>query len=68
MTDARIWNPKESSVGGTHAFFLVRGDAGDYNLPAKPEVPAVLLKQAWSAAAVGAAAIALLSVLAFTKR
>src|SRR6266542_2624229 len=67
MTDARIWNPKESSVGGTHAFFLVRGDARDYNLPAKPEVPTVLLKRAWSAAAVGAAAIALLSVLAFTK-
>src|SRR5216110_3262721 len=66
--DARIWNAKESSVGGTHAFFLVRGDARDYNLPEKPEVPTVLLKRAWSAAAVGAAAIALLSMLAFTKR
>jgi formate dehydrogenase iron-sulfur subunit len=68
MTDARIWNAKETSVGGTHAFFLVRGDARDYNLPANPEVPTVLLKRAWSAAAVGAAAIALLSMLAFTKR
>ena len=68
MTDARIWNPKETSVGGTHAFFLVRGDGRDYNLPERPEVPAVLLKKAWSAAAVGAAAIALLSVAAFMKR
>src|SRR6266480_374185 len=26
MKDATIYNPKESSVGGTHAFFLLRGD------------------------------------------
>ena len=68
MTDARIWNPKETSVGGTHAFFLVRGDARNYNLPEKPEVPTVLLKKAWSAAAVGAAAIAIASLLAFRRR
>ena len=58
MTDATIWNPKETSVGGTHAFFIVRGDARAYNLPPNPEVPTVLLKQSWSAAAIAAGAIA----------
>jgi len=68
MTDARLWNPKETSVGRAHAFFLVRGDARDYNLPERPEVPTVHLKEAWTAAAVGAAAIAVASLLAFWKR
>src|SRR6266404_4764234 len=36
MEDASIWNPKETSVGGTHAFFIVRGDARAYNLPPNP--------------------------------
>jgi formate dehydrogenase iron-sulfur subunit len=65
MTDARIWNAKESSVGGTHAFFLVRGEPRDYNLPPNPQVPTVHLKAAWSAAAVGAAAMIGASMLAF---
>jgi formate dehydrogenase iron-sulfur subunit len=56
MRDAQIYNPKESSVGGTHAFFLVRGDPALYNLPANPQVPTTLLKPAWNAAA-GAAGI-----------
>src|SRR5216684_8089162 len=46
MNDATIYNPKESSVGGTHAFFLVRGDPKSYNLPANPVVPTSLLKPA----------------------
>jgi len=65
MTDANLWNPKESSVGGTHAFFLVRGDASQYNLPANPQVPTVLLGPAWRAAAAAAATIAVGSLLAF---
>ncbi|MEO6487781.1 MAG: 4Fe-4S dicluster domain-containing protein [Thermoanaerobaculia bacterium] len=65
MTDAKIYDPKESSVGGTHAFFLVRGDIADYNLPANPEIPTVHLKTAWSAAVVAAGAIAAASLLAF---
>ncbi len=65
MTDATIWNPKETSVGGTHAFFLVRGDVRAYNLPPKPEVPTTLLKQSWSAAAVAAGAMVGLSLAAF---
>ena len=65
MTDATIYNPKETSVGGIHAFFLVRGDARSYNLPPKPETPSIYLRDAWTAAAKGAAAIAIGSLLAF---
>src|SRR5215210_5826191 len=65
MEDAAIWNPKDTSVGGTHAFFLVRGDARAYNLPQNPVMPTAHLKDAWTSAAIGAAAIAVSSLLAF---
>jgi formate dehydrogenase iron-sulfur subunit len=65
MDDATLWNPKETSVGGTHAFFIVRGDPRNYNLPPKPEVPTTLLHQSWSAAAVAAGAMVGLSLIAF---
>ena len=55
MTDANIYDPTETSVKGLHAFFLVRGDARAYNLPPKPEVPTIYLKDGWRAAAKGAA-------------
>lgn len=65
VKDATIWNPKDSSVGGTHAFFLVRGNPRDYNLPDKPEVPTVHLREAWTAAAVAAGFMAIGSLIAF---
>jgi len=65
MHDAAIYNPTGTSVGGIHAFFLVRGDARAYNLPPKPEVPTALLKESWGAAAVAAGVIALASFAAF---
>ncbi len=65
MNDATIYNPKESSVGGTHAFFLVRGDPRSYNLPPDPVVPTTLLKPGWSAVAFAAGAMAIGSLLAF---
>jgi formate dehydrogenase iron-sulfur subunit len=65
MSDATIWNPKDTSVGGTHAFFLVRGDPRQYNLPPNPEVPATLLRPAWTAAAAAAGALAAGALLAF---
>jgi len=65
MTDATIWNPKETSVGGTHAFFLVRGDPAQYNLPASPEVPMTALKPAWTAAAKAAGVILGAAFVAF---
>jgi formate dehydrogenase iron-sulfur subunit len=65
MTDAKIWNPKDTSVGGTHSIFLVRGDERSYNLPLAPEVPTTLLKPAWSSAAAAAGVIAIGALLAF---
>ena len=65
MTDANVWNPKHTSVGGTNAFFLVRGDPSKYNLPQNPEVPTTLLPQAWTSAAIGAGALLLGSIVAF---
>ena len=55
MDDANLYDPTDTSVGGTHAFFIVRGDARAYNLPPKPEVPTIYLKKAWISSAIGAA-------------
>jgi formate dehydrogenase iron-sulfur subunit len=52
MTDAQIYDPTETSVKGTHAFFLIRGEPQTYNLPPHPEVPTVYLKEGWRSAAV----------------
>ncbi|MGZ5450671.1 MAG: 4Fe-4S dicluster domain-containing protein [Thermoanaerobaculia bacterium] len=65
MTDAKIWNPKDTSVGGTHAFFLVRGDERQYNLPVAPEVPTTLLKPAWTSAGVAAGVMLFAALAAF---
>src|SRR3954451_6867398 len=65
MTDANVYDPQETSVGGTHSVFLVRGDARSYNLPPNPQAPTVLLGAAWKSAATAAGAIALASVMAF---
>jgi formate dehydrogenase iron-sulfur subunit len=65
MRDASIYNPTETSVGGIHAFFLVRGDARAYNLPPNPEVPTTLLRESWGSAAIAAGVIAIASFVAF---
>ncbi len=65
MSDAQIYDPVDTSVEGTHAFFLVRGDPRTYNLPPKPEVPTIYLKAGWRAAALGSAALLAGSLLAF---
>ena len=54
MEDACFYDAADSSVGGTHAMFIVRGDPRSYNLPLAPEVPAVYLKKAWRSSALGA--------------
>ena len=65
VTDAVVYDPTHTSVGGTHAIFLVRGDLADYNLPANPEVPTVWLRAAWQSAAIGALMIVAVTSLAF---
>jgi len=54
VTDAVVYDPRHTSVGGTHAIFLVRGDVRTFDLPLNPEVPTALLGRAWSAAALAA--------------
>ncbi|MGI9102452.1 MAG: 4Fe-4S dicluster domain-containing protein [Terriglobales bacterium] len=65
MADANIYDPTETSVKGLHAFFLVRGDPKAYNLPPKPEVPTIYLKDGWRSAAVGAGMLLAGTLLAF---
>jgi formate dehydrogenase iron-sulfur subunit len=53
MDDANVYDPTDTSVKGLHAMFIVRGDPRQYNLPPKPEVPTVYLREAWTASAIG---------------
>ncbi len=65
MEDAQIYDPVDTSVKGIHAFFITRGDPRQYNLPPKPEVPTVYLRDAWTSSAIGAGLLLAGSVLAF---
>ena len=65
MDDVHYYNPTHTSVGGTHAAFIVRGDPKQYNLPPNPEVPTEYLKDGWTSAAIGAAILLAGSVFAF---
>lgn len=65
MDDAEIYDPQHTSVGGVHAFFLVRGKEKTYNLPPNPEVPTTYLKQGWKSAAIGSAVFLAGAFLAF---
>jgi formate dehydrogenase iron-sulfur subunit len=65
MEDVRIYDPQHTSVGGTHALFIVRGDPKAYNLPPNPEVPTIHLRDGWRASAIGAAMLLAGSLLAF---
>src|SRR5215813_8328603 len=65
LEDATIYDPQETSVAGTHAMFIVRGDPRTYNLPPAPEVPTVYLKKAWTSSAIGAGLLLGGTLLAF---
>jgi len=54
MADANIYDPLDTSVQGTHAMFIIRGDARAYNLPPAPEAPTVYLKKGWASSALAA--------------
>jgi formate dehydrogenase iron-sulfur subunit len=54
IRDAQIYDPVDTSVGGIHAMFLIRGDVRAYNLPPRPEVPTVYLKKGWASSAAAA--------------
>jgi len=66
--DAVLYDPRETSVGGIHAMFIVRGDPAAYNLPPQPEVPTIYLRDGWRSAAVAAIAAVAGTALAFIAR
>jgi formate dehydrogenase iron-sulfur subunit len=55
IEDAVVYDPRDTSVGGLHALFLVRGDPREYNLPPAPEVPTARQRTAWRTAALAGA-------------
>jgi len=65
MDDAQLYDPQDTSVKGLHAFFIVRGDPRQYNLPPKPEVPTVYLRDGWRASAIGSGVFLAGALLAF---
>jgi len=64
-SDAQIYDPQETSVGGTHAMFVILGQPETYNFPPAPEVPTVHIKSAWTAAVISALVVVLVVCLAF---
>jgi formate dehydrogenase iron-sulfur subunit len=65
MNDAAFYDPAHTSVQGTHAMFILRGDPRTYNLPPNPEVPTIYLKKGWTSAAVAAGLLLGGTLLAF---
>jgi len=65
MNDAQLYDPQDTSVGGIHAMFIVRGDPRQYNLPPKPEVPTKYLQAGWTGSAVAAGLLLFGTIFAF---
>jgi formate dehydrogenase iron-sulfur subunit len=65
VEEATLYDARDTSVGGTHAMFIVRGAPRTYNLPAAPEAPAAHAPDGWRSAAIAAGAMVLLTALAF---
>jgi formate dehydrogenase iron-sulfur subunit len=65
VSDARLYDPAETSVGGIHASFLLLGGPEKYGLPPRPVAPSEQLRVAWASAAATAAAMLLGILLAF---
>ncbi len=63
--DARLYDPRETSVGGVHAMFVILGEPENYNLPPAPESPIIYLKSAWTSALLSAAIAFLIACAAF---
>jgi formate dehydrogenase iron-sulfur subunit len=68
IDDAVLYDPRETSVQGIHAMFIVRGDPEAYNLPAAPEVPTIYLRDGWRSAAATAVVAIAGTALAFLAR
>jgi formate dehydrogenase iron-sulfur subunit len=65
VSDAVLYDPRDTSVGGIHAMFIVRGDPKAYNLPPAPEVPTAYLRDGWRSAALTAGLMIVSAFAAF---
>ena len=65
IEDAAVYDSAHTSVGGTHAMFIIRGDPRSYNLPPNPEVPTIYAKKAWRSSAIAAGLLLGGTLLAF---
>jgi formate dehydrogenase iron-sulfur subunit len=65
IADAVLYDPRDTSVGGIHAMFLLRGDPRAFNLPPAPEAPAAYRAAGWRAAAWAAGGLLLAAVVAW---
>jgi formate dehydrogenase iron-sulfur subunit len=65
FADARSYNAAGTSVGRTHALFILLGEPEACNFPPAPDVPTVHLGAAWRAALLSAAAGFLVVLLSF---
>lgn len=63
--EAGLWDPTETSVGGSHALFVTLGPAEQFGLPNRPDVPTIHLRAAWTSAIVTGLLAALLCLAAF---
>ena len=68
MKDAVLYDSAETSVRGTHAMFIVRGDPRTYNLPPNPVVPTQYLRKSWTSSALAAGLLLGGTLLAFLMK
>ncbi|MDE3135941.1 MAG: 4Fe-4S dicluster domain-containing protein [Acidobacteriota bacterium] len=64
-SDAHVYDARGTSVGRSHALFILLGEPEAYNFPPAPDVPTVHLRSAWTAATVAAAVGFLIVCAAF---
>lgn len=65
VTGAQLYDARDTSVGGTHAMFIVQQDPRAMNLPPRPVVPTEHLRAGWSSAAVAAGFMLVTAAIAF---
>jgi formate dehydrogenase iron-sulfur subunit len=65
MSDAQLYDASDTSVGGTHAMFVLRGSEKQYNLPPNPVVPTEYLRDGWKSSAIAGGILLFGTLFAF---
>jgi formate dehydrogenase iron-sulfur subunit len=66
LSDAQIYDPRDTSVNGIHAMFIVPGDPARFGLPPSPQAPVIYLRGAWASALLTSVALIATVLGAFT--